>query len=318
MTGAVRGTNTQALQILTNEPPPDIKRQTAQVNYWIRAHALKDNPTAKLLDSKQSHKLAKKNGIKKNKGTARDIAKTINKIDIKKEMITKIPIGVETLKWKKIDIDIRLNDKISKKETASATAKQITLAHIEDYYKDHDRWYTDGSLQYGLAGIGIYIEGSERGLSKRVEDHVAIVTAEMVAIKKAIEISKFNITKEKNKKTKIAIFTDSLSTLQALEGDQTKSARFDIITELNEKYTEAFNNNIEITLVWIPAHCDLNGNEEADHLARQGTQKRIIEKKEKVKLGTTELKALVKKRVRKLIWEKEWQAAQAGAKKTTT
>ena len=103
----------------------------------------------------------------------------------------------------------------------------------------------------------------------------------MVAIKKAIEISKFNITKEKNKKTKIAIFTDSLSTLQALEGDQTKSARFDIITELNEKYTEAFNNNIEITLVWIPAHCDLNGNEEADHLARQGTQKKELLRKKK-------------------------------------
>ena len=74
-------------------------------------------------------------------------------------MITKIPIGVETLKWKKIDIDVRLNDK----ETASATAKQITLAHIEDYYKDHDRWYTDGSLQYGLAGIGIYVYKRVKG-----------------------------------------------------------------------------------------------------------------------------------------------------------
>ena len=66
---------------------------------------------------------------------------------------------------------------------------------------------------------------------------------------------------------KIVFFTDALSVLQTLLASKD--------TELNQLSTSiselASTNNI--TLQWVPSHCDLYGNEQADSLTKAGSTK---------------------------------------------
>ena len=73
---------------------------------------------------------------------------------------------------------------------------------------------------------------------------------------------------DKENLANVIIFTDSLSTLQSLENLGTE-ADFGIehlavtINNLLDSYA------IQLTLQWIPGHCDLQGNERADRLAEE-------------------------------------------------
>ena len=65
----------------------------------------------------------------------------------------------------------------------------------------------------------------------------------------------------------IAIFTDSLSTLQALNSndpDQMIQGLHSSLAKLTAQFT--------VSLQWVPAHVGLTGNENADKLAKIGSQ----------------------------------------------
>ena len=65
----------------------------------------------------------------------------------------------------------------------------------------------------------------------------------------------------------IAIFTDSLSTLQALNSadpDQMIQGLHSSLAKLTAQFT--------VSLQWVPVHVGLTGNEKADRLAKIGSQ----------------------------------------------
>ena len=65
----------------------------------------------------------------------------------------------------------------------------------------------------------------------------------------------------------IAIFTDSLSTLQALNSadpDQMIQGLHSSLAKLTAQFS--------VSLQWVPAHVGLTGNEKADRLAKIGSQ----------------------------------------------
>ena len=65
----------------------------------------------------------------------------------------------------------------------------------------------------------------------------------------------------------IAIFTDSLSTLQALN-----SADPDKMVQGLHSFLAKLTAQFSISLQWVPAHVGLTGNETADRLAKIGSQ----------------------------------------------
>ena len=65
----------------------------------------------------------------------------------------------------------------------------------------------------------------------------------------------------------IAIFTDSLSTLQALDSPDPEQMIQGLHSSL-AKLTAQFS----VSLQWVPAHVGLTGNEQADRLAKIGSQ----------------------------------------------
>ena len=102
-------------------------------------------------------------------------------------------------------------------------------------------------------GLGYLITHNE---CIRLPDNTTIYTAEAFAIFRAI---KYAIDNRKN----ITVFTDSLSCLIAIKHHQTEHS---IITRILNMlhYT-----SLTINLCWIPSHCNVLGNEQADRIAKR-------------------------------------------------
>ena len=310
MTGVPPDTANDAVQYITNEPPPEIKRAEAQLNYWCRAQATEENPTAKILNDKfsqiqtYSNKRTKK---KLNKGIAKQIAVNKETIGISQEMIAKVPKGIDTNKWADIKVDLDLKCRISKKSQSPTFIKKETLDHMQSRYESHEKWYTDGSVKNGITGVGVYSADCGIKDSTRITDNCAIMTAELIAIRDTLS----HINRMKTER-EIVILSDSLSGLQALIGSDKTSKRYDILVEINTIYTELYKKGKNITLAWIPSHCGIDGNEEADTLAANATNKTAVDKD--VKLGTREMKTLIKDRIRTRMWQKHWKESKSQAK----
>ncbi|XP_026471243.1 uncharacterized protein LOC113375526 [Ctenocephalides felis] len=133
--------------------------------------------------------------------------------------------------------------------------------------RDYNVIYTDGSKLDQKVGCAIYLENLNIKLGYKLPDFASIFTAEIFAIKKAIELI------QRHKIMKTVIFTDSKSSIETLQNLYNKTQTsdilfyevwFDIIRLMRIEYT--------IKIIWIKAHSGIKGNEIADKLAKQATK----------------------------------------------
>ena len=159
---------------------------------------------------------------------------------------------------------------ITSKEQFPGELRNLTLALIADRFP-HTAWthvYTDGSAQEGMknGGSGVYIRysnGDTTSLSVPGGLQCSNYRAEILAISTAAE----HLLESREKMGNIALFTDSLSILQALNSadpDQMIQGLHSSLAKLTAQFT--------VSLQWVPAHVGLTGNEKADRLAKIGNQ----------------------------------------------
>ena len=127
-------------------------------------------------------------------------------------------------------------------------------------------WYTDGSKSE--KGVGIGIHGPKYGLSKALGTTPTVFQAEIHAIETcAAEGTKRGLTS-----AKVFILSDSQAALKALCSNTCESRLtwecLNTIKGLAHKNT--------VTLMWVPGHEGIEGNEIADKLAKQGAQSSFI------------------------------------------
>jgi ribonuclease HI len=145
-------------------------------------------------------------------------------------------------------------------------------AHIsKGQFNQYIQVYTDASKS-GTEDVGAayYIPEKDIPIEFRLENHVTTLTAELAAIRSAIQ---FIYQQQYQTACNIDMFTDSLSSITSIESAATsayislETDIIDLITKLHEKQ------NISTTIVWIPSHVGITANEQVDKLAELGTTK---------------------------------------------
>lgn len=168
-------------------------------------------------------------------------------------------------------VDDSLTNKGNKHEQPEAL---LALSRcLIDHYSDCTRVYTDASKTTdGKVGVGCYIEASahngEEKTSQRVTDNVSVYAGEMAAIRLAIQ-SVAKVTGD----APVAVFSDSLSAVRSIESHHS-SSRPNILQDILVS-TSSIKSGV--TLVWVPSHIGIHGNEIADRLACEGSKKPAVD-----------------------------------------
>ena len=172
---------------------------------------------------------------------------------------------------------------------------------IDNLPSEYITCYTDGSKTDAGSGAGLIITTDNNNTiiyesSIKLPDYCTVFQAELVAISEAC---KHLITTTNTNNKHIIIWTDSLSSIEAITALTIKSRT------TNDCY-EALNtlgnlNTLEVR--WIAAHTGLWGNEKADELAKKGT---TGESRMECPIPHSYIKRLINEKVTKLNNE-EWR-----------
>ena len=124
-------------------------------------------------------------------------------------------------------------------------------------------------------------------------------TTELIAILKALEW--INANRPEN----MVILTDSLRSLQSILSGKSNT-RQDLLNQILYLIHTAVKSGVWLNMDWLPAHCDIGGNELADQLAKSALSRgKILDY-----LPTPhEIYLVIKQSIRRE-WSREWEAAE--------
>jgi len=154
---------------------------------------------------------------------------------------------------------------ISLKPNTSPIVYYKKFLEMKDSLKQHTFLYTDGSKSD--SGVAFSVTSTQDIITQQMlPPYSSIFTAEISAILYACRYAE-------KQKGKFAICSDSLAALTALENPNNHSYYTLEIRKIISKYKHKF------TLIWVPGHCGIIGNELADQAAKQAlTLPLILEK----------------------------------------
>ncbi|XP_050338062.1 uncharacterized protein LOC126764419 [Bactrocera neohumeralis] len=142
------------------------------------------------------------------------------------------------------------------------------------------QWYTDGSKT--PEGIGAGIAGPRTTLSIPMGCFPNIFQAEVFAIGQCAEV---NLSRNYCNQ-RIAILSDSQAALKAISSYEIKSL---LVEECIESLNRLSLCN-RVHLIWVPGHKGIEGNENADELARAAAASKVMGPEPFIaKFGSTEI-----------------------------
>uniref|UniRef100_A0AAG5DTQ8 RNase H type-1 domain-containing protein n=1 Tax=Anopheles atroparvus TaxID=41427 RepID=A0AAG5DTQ8_ANOAO len=180
----------------------------------------------------------------------------------------------------------------------------IIIPHVfmekYNHINSANQFFTDGSRLNESTGFGVYHVSASA--SRRLQEPSSVFTAEMAAISFALGL--------------IAdmpaglyyIFTDSLSSIEALRSAKPSKHPSYFLANIRELMNVLIARSYKITFVWVPSHCNIPGNEKADSLAKVGAQAGELFERQ---VCRDDLFLLVR-RYTNLNWQEHWDTDDLG------
>jgi ribonuclease HI len=294
------GTALSALQNECGELPLELRRNKQMIQYAIKIKSISDHPAKNvLLDHWTNYTGKFQSGrasfFNKTEGFFDECTASIECVD-----------SVSDPPWelREVVVDTSLSKQF-KKQDAPLAIKSIALAAM-DHFNSHVAMFTDGSKDLsGKVGSAMYIPELREEISLRLTDNLSVFTSELFAI-----LTCLNWILDDNNvligSRDVVIFTDSLSSLVALENERSKS-RPNLVKEIINKYNKI--TNCSVVMVWIPSHVGIQGNEVADRLAKEALAHDSVDVE--LRSGARELSEAVDSHVRRL-WQEAADKCETG------
>src|SRR5205085_2685244 len=153
----------------------------------------------------------------------------------------------------------------------------VAQKHREKHFfthanSEHICFYTDGSLLEGKAGTGIYASRADEMVHESkyyLGTEAEVFDAELYGIMKAADIAT-HITKDEDI-TDVWIFCDNQSAVRRMS-DKRPIPGQEYILKTHTSAEILKSRGITVHIHWVPGHVQVQGNEKADALAKQGTE----------------------------------------------
>ena len=239
------------------EPLEDRLRKNDMIKYEEYLRLEEDDPRRKMLEKRGAERLLTRIGWRtKTEALMKDFSS-----------VCRAPKPPVAPPWKVTTIDFQAVELEGKKSDYSEDElRERSIKAIQDLQAMH-LVYTDGSTNANQekGGAGVYatnIEGEEvHAAHYPAGEMCSSFQAECIAMERALDWIAVN-------PGECAIITDSMSMWMALKTDDWKNKDY----HLAEIKTKLADISSRITLLWVPSHCKIPGNDRADELANQGTK----------------------------------------------
>ena len=213
------------------------------------------------------------------------------------------PLGTHDYDLKRHDLTERVSECMISREEAQAKFNEY-----HEVQGSYDEVYTDGSKMNERMGAAAVInrhfqdgETTCRQLFKRLPDSSTIFAAEATAITLALNYFRHMGPVHHD----VVVYSDSMSYLQAIEGENTGNP---LICHIMNLLWLLRDRGTRFRFCWIPSHCGIVGNEKVDQLANETIEQEIDPL---ASVHYTDLKPLVISYIQHLVQTK-WDVAVHG------
>ena len=270
ISGGMRTSPTAACEIHTNIEPLNLRRERAALELYERSKRLEwDHPNRILVDKWKPNRHINIPSIMDEVINIQDK----HHLPEKRELLERVPNTLPPhMILKKPQLRKSLLDNCNK-SCNTLQLKASALETIDSYPLTWIHAYTDGSAFKGTVNAGYgatvsYPNGEKKEILNSSGSFCSNYSAEQQAITNTIDHLNYYFDTHPLSKTNVVIFTDSLSTMDALEdGSETTKDLTYLIWSLHNLISR---HDTEVVLQWIPAHIGISGNERADALAKRG------------------------------------------------
>ena len=281
MTGSMRSTPIVKMEQTAGLPPLKTQWKSKAMAQYTKVKALEDHLMHGRAEQLGSGRLKRSNFLREAKGLQRAHQ------DVLPARMEPLQTTSDQPPWEDIsrnmDICCSVPQLHFKDELSNEIQKSLTLEMLEERYPQEawTRVYTDGSATSAIknGGAGVYVrlpDGSTLSEALPTGMNCTNYRAEVEALVHAANLMRDTTDVQ----GQVVFLTDARSVLEAATAGKLPNLQ------------RALSNItcFRLVLQWIPSHCDVAGNEEADKLAKLGAEK----EQEENSVSYTEMKTVIK------------------------
>ena len=296
ISGAMKSSPVAAIQVEVGEMPLHLRRDQLALVYWANVRGHKENHMSQTVLRE-----CQERGSKKVKSYGWTIREKVNNMGIGFLNISPTVAYPVVPPWILEDLKVDLGLLEERKE--DGVDKNRVNNYITGKYKQCLKVFTDASKNTDKrVGVAYVIPELDLAMSSRINNDLAVYTAELVAIWLAL------LWLDSNRYMQAVIASDSSSALTSIKNSQSET-REDLLIEILQLANGLQAAGSKVTFLWVPAHIGVEGNELADEHAKKATGKNNIDMD--VKYSKAEVKSIVKaKTITK--WQHIWDNGCTG------